>query len=569
MPLTSQNRLPQDSPRRPGLLNQRRERVPHPGGSLTATWVGSTKSHTRRFSHLHSKLAPRPFTLTLLTLTLSLTACKPVGPNYQRPQYTPPPVYKETGASTVVPPPANGTWTTAAPSDGMLRGKWWEIYNDPQLNQYEERIASQNQSLRAQLETYYAAREQVRIARAAYSPAFSVGPNYAHDKLSIHRPLAVGSAPQNNYNDFQLEGQASWEPDFWGLIRRNVESVRAAAQASAADLANVDLSLHAELAEDYFNLRGLDTQAQLLQSDIKDLTNQLDLTKRRLTGGIGTGVDVAQAQTQLDATRAQLVDIGIARQEFEHAIGTIAYYHLNEFTIPPSPLSSVEAMSGSSTDQNSPTKPSNSAGPTNVEPPSIPLGLPSQLLERRPDISAAERRAQQSNALIGVAVAAFYPSITLSGGGGFESTHIGNFIQGPSSLWSLGAQASQLLIDGGRRRAVADQARDQFEASAANYKNTVVLAFQEVEDKLSDLRQLEQEEAAEKAAVTDAQHSFNISQTRYKGGVTTYLEVITAETTLIQNQRTEANLKSQRFEKSVELVRALGGSWDTTQLPHP
>ena len=513
----------------------------------------------------------------LLTLALSLSACKPVGPNYQRPQYTPPPAYKETGASTVsVPPPAppsNGAaWQTANPSDGMLRGKWWEIYNDPQLNQYEERIAGENQSLHSQLETYYAAREQVRIARAAFYPSFSVGPAYSHDKLSIHRPLAIGSEPQNNYNDLQLEGQASWEPDFWGLIRRNVESAKAAAQASAADLANVDLSLHAELAEDYFNLRGLDSQKQLLESDIKDLVNQLDLTKRRLAGGIGTGVDVAQAQTQLDTTRAQLIDVNIARQEFEHAIGTIAYYHLNEFNIPPSPLSSVKSMNGSSTDKNvsdqgGSARPSATAGPTDVQPPTVPLGLPSQLLERRPDISAAERRAQQSNALIGVAVAAFYPNITLSGGGGFESTHIGDFIQGPSTLWSLGAQASQLLIDGGRRRAVTDQARDQFEASAANYKNTVVLAFQEVEDKLSDIRTLEQEEMAEQAAVADAQRNFNISSTRYKGGVTTYLEVLTAETTLIQNQRTEANLKSQRFEKSVELIRALGGSWDTTQLP--
>ena len=559
-------RVPHISTLRRGISLKRIKWVPQPSRSLTARRLELTNPRINVFLMSRSTL-----TLALLTLSLFLSACKPVGPNYQRPQYTPPSAYKETGASTVAVPPPTGTWTAANPSDGMLRGKWWEIYNDPQLNQYEDRIAGQNQSLHSALETYYAARENVRIARAAFSPTFSAGPGFSHDKLSQHRPLAIGSAPENNYNDLTLEGQASWEPDFWGLIRRNVESNQAAAQASAADLANVDLSLHAELAEDYFNLRGLDTQAQLLQSDIRDLTNQLDLTKRRQAGGIGTGVDVAQAQTQLDTTKAQLVDIGIARQEYEHAIGTIAYYHLNEFSIPPSPLSSVEAINGGTTDQNSTTTPSTtgptSAGLINAEPPTIPLGLPSQLLERRPDIASAERHAQQANALIGVAVAAFYPSIQLSGGGGFESTHIGNFIQGPSALWSLGAQATQLLIDGGRRRAVTDQARDNFEAQAANYKNTVVLAFQEVEDKLSDLRQLEQEEAAEKAAVSDAQRSFNISTTRYKGGVTTYLEVITAETTLIQNQRTEANLKSQRFEKSVELIRALGGSWDTTQLP--
>ncbi len=489
------------------------------------------------------------FTLTLLTLSFS--GCKPVGPNYQKPVYTAPPAYKETGGSTVTsstaqppPNPANGSWTPASPSDGMLRGKWWEVFNDPFLNQLEDRVTTENPSLHAQYETYQAAREQVRIVRSQYSPRLSVGPSVAHDKLSTHRPLAVPGAG-SNFNDLQLEGQASWEPDFWGRIRRSVESAAAAAQASAADVANTDLILHAELAEDYFNLRGLDTQRQLLESDLKDLTNQLDLTKRRLTGGVATGVDVAQAQTQLDATQAQLVDLNIARSEYEHAIGTIAYRSLPDFSIPVHPL--------------------DPAG--NVELPTIPTGLPSQLLERRPDISAAERRAQQANAQIGVAIAAFYPTITLSGAGGFESTHIGTWLQGPAALWTLGGQASELLLDGGLRRATTAQARDTYEAYASTYKNTVIVAFQEVEDKLSDLRTLEQEQAAEQAAVADAQNSLNISNTRYKGGVTTYLEVLTAETTLIQNQRTEANLKAQRFAKTVELIRALGGGWDTTQLP--
>ena len=542
--------------------------VPHARRSLTAPRVGSTKAQISSPSVPHiSPLRCAATSVAILALTLALTACQPAGPNYQRPTYNPPATYKETGASNVtVPPPTpnNGAWNSANPSDGMLRGKWWEVYHDTRLNQLEERVSTENQSLHSALETYLAAREQVRIARAAYSPAFSAGPGYSHDKLSSHRPLAIGTNPQINYNDLTLEGQASWEPDFWGLIRRTVESSHAAAQASAADLANVDLSLHAELAEDYFNLRGLDTQAQLLQSDLDDLTNQLDLTKRRFAGGIGTGSDVAQAQTQLDTTRAQLIDVGVARQEYEHAIGALAYVNLPDFSIPPSPLAPARAPGQNA----SPATPQLTSAPASIlEPPTIPLGLPSQLLERRPDIAAAERRAQQANALIGVAVAAFYPTITLTGGGGFESSHIGNFIQGPSALWSLGASATQLLIDGGRRRAVTAQARDNFEASASNYKNTVVLAFQEVEDKLSDLRTLEQEQSAEQAAVTDAQRSFDISNIRYKGGVTTYLEVLTAETTLIQNQRTEANLKSQRFEKSVELIRSLGGGWDTTQLP--
>jgi NodT family efflux transporter outer membrane factor (OMF) lipoprotein len=342
-----------------------------------------------------------------------------------------------------------------------------------------------------------------------------------------------------------LAGQASWEPDFWGQIRRTVESARAAAQASNADMANVELSLESELAEDYFDLRGLDLQKQLLDKDIQDLTNQLDLTKRRLKGGIGTEQDVAFAQTQLDTTRAQLIDVGIARAEFEHAIGTIAEYKLPNFSIAPNPL------------------PLDS----DHELPQVPLGVPSQLLQRRPDIAGAERRAAQSNAQIGVAISAFYPTISLGGTGGFESTHGGTWIQGPSSLWSLGAQASELLIDGGKRKAVTRQARDTFEASASFYKNVVFLAFNEVEDKLSDLRILEQEEIAERAAVADAQHSLDVSNKRYKGGATDYLEVLTAETTLIQNQRTQATLVSRQFASSVELIRSLGGGWDASQIP--
>jgi len=527
--------------------------VPHPWRSFIATRVGLTETPTSpprvpQVSFLRPGIATPKLSLALtlfFTLTLSLSGCKPVGPDYQRPTYTAPPIYKETGASNVSvppPPPPAGGWQPASPSDGMLRGKWWEIYNDPQLNALEERIAIYNQGLHSALETYLAAREQVRIARADYSPTLSAGPGFTHNKISAHRPLVSDFSTRSNYNDITLEGQASWEPDFWGKIRRNVESANAAAQASAADMANTDLSMHAQMAEAYFELRGLDTQKQLLESNIKDLTDQLDLTKRRLAGGVATGVDVAQAQTQLDTTKAQLVDVGVARAEYEHAVGTIADIKLPGFSIPFSPLNDAAL-------------------------PVVPLGVPSQLLQRRPDIAAAERRAQQANAQIGVAVAAFYPTLTLGGTGGFESTHIGDWIQGPSALWSLGAQATQLLLDGGRRHAVTAQSRDYFEASASNYKGAVFLAFNEVEDKLSDLRILEEEEIAEQAAVADAQASLNLSNTRYKGGVTTYLEVLTAETTLIQNQRTEATLKSQRFAKTVELIRALGGGWDVSQLP--
>jgi NodT family efflux transporter outer membrane factor (OMF) lipoprotein len=522
----SQKWVPQVSTLRPGLDNLR---VPHPWRSFIATRVG------------------------LATAALAvITGCKPVGPDYQRPVYVTPPIYKETGATNVTvpppPPPNGGGWQPASPSDGMLKGKWWEIYNDPQLNKLEERIAAVNQGLHQALETYLAAREQVKIARSAYSPTLSAGPGASRDRTSVNRPL--NSYTHTDYTDLTLEGQASWEPDFWGQIRRTVESARAAAQASNADMANVELSLESEMAEDYFDLRGLDLQKQLLEKDIQDLTNQIDLTKRRLAGGIGTESDVAQAQTQLDSTRAQLIDVGIARAEYEHAVGSIADYKLPYFSIPATPLS-LEA----------------DAAKPDSDLPKVPLGVPSQLLQRRPDIAAAERRAAQANAQIGVAVSAFYPNITLGGSGGFESTHGGTWIQGPSALWSLGAQATQLLIDGGKRKATTNQARDQFEASASNYKGVVFLAFNEVEDKLSDLRILEQEEVAERAAVADAQHSLDISNQRYKGGATNYLEVLTAEATLIQNQRTQATLRSRRYASSIELIRSLGGGWDASQIP--
>jgi len=515
--------------------------------------VGFPRSQPNRVPQI-SLLGPG--ILATAALLVVLSGCKPVGPDYQRPVYVTPPIYKETGASNVTvpppPPPTGGGWQPASPSDGMLKGKWWEIYNDPQLNKLEERIAAVNQGLHQALETYLAAREQVKIARSAFSPTLTAGPGFSHDKISAHRPLIV---PGDNgvitqYNDLTLEGQASWEPDFWGQIRRTVEGARAAAQASNADMANVELSLESEMAEDYFNLRGLDLQKQLLDKDIEDLTNQLDLTKRRLAGGIGTESDVAQAQTQLDTTRAQLIDVGVARAEYEHAVGSIADYKLPYFSIPPTPLALEPDAAKPDSDL-----------------PKVPLGVPSQLLQRRPDIAAAERRAAQANAQIGVAVSAFYPTISLTGGGGFESTHGGTWIQGPSSLWSLGAQATQLLLDGGKRRAVTNQARDQFEASASGYKGVVFLAFNEVEDKLSDLRILEQEEMAERAAVADAQHSLDISNKRYKGGATTYLEVLTAEATLIQNQRTQATLRSRRYASSIELIRSLGGGWDASQIP--
>jgi NodT family efflux transporter outer membrane factor (OMF) lipoprotein len=480
----------------------------------------------------------------VLSAITFLTGCKPVGPNYNKPTFTAPSNYKETGAPSVTPPPSpvDGAWKPASPSDGMLRGKWWEIYNDPQLNQLEERIATNNQQLRQAMETYLAARDQIAVVRSNLFPTISAGPSVTHYSQSKHRPLVQpGSGSKSSYNDLVLGGQAGWEPDFWGKIRRTVESARETAQASAADMANVDLSLQAELAADYFQLRGLDSQIQLLKQTVTDLERQLDLTQRRLKGGVATDVDVAQAQTQLETFRAQLVDVSVARAQFEHAIGTIAEYSLPDFTIPFSPLD--EKL------------------------PQIPVGVPSQLLERRPDIASVERRTAAANEQIGIAISAYYPTISLSGTGGFESTHGGTWLQGPSALWSLGAQASELLFDAGQRHALTDQARHQYEAQAAAYRNTIFLAFQDVEDNLSQLRILNDETTVEQRAVASAQRSLDLSNRRYKGGVTTYLEVLTAETALISNERTLTDLETRQFAASVQLVRALGGGWDVSQLP--
>jgi NodT family efflux transporter outer membrane factor (OMF) lipoprotein len=485
----------------------------------------------------------------LLALTL-LVGCKPVGPNYSRPGYDAPAAYKETGATTVVQPPpapAGGSWQPASPSDGMLRGKWWEIYQDPQLNRLEDRIAAENPTLRQSLETYLAAHDQVRTARAAFYPTFSAGAGATREKVSANGP-SYSSTKSTTYSDFSLTGQASWEPDFWGRIRRTVEAARENAQASAADAAGVDLSLHAEMAADYFQLRGLDAEIVLLNSTVTDLENQLDLTQRRLAGGIGTEADVAQARTQLETVRAQRVDVGVARTQYEHAIGTIANLKLSEFSIPFSPLVQSVQSSG-------------------LALPKVPVGVPSQLLERRPDIAAAERRAAAANAQIGIAISAFYPNINLTGTGGLESEHTGSWIEGPSALWSLGAQATELLFDAGQRHALTDAARHTYEAQAAAYRSTVLNAFNDVEDQLSGLRILEQESTVEQRAVDAAQHSYDISNQRYKGGVTSYLEVLTAEATLIQNQRTAIDLQTRQFVSSVGLVRSLGGGWDASQLP--
>ena len=460
-----------------------------------------------------------------------------VGPNYKRPSAPAPPAFKE-----AAPPPSipNGTWKQAQPSDQALRGKWWEIYNDPQLNALEEKVAISNQTLKAATEQYFSARATVQIARANYFPTLGVGSAISRQQLSENRPTAVPGS-KSLYSDFSLAGQAGWEPDLWGKVRRTVEGARANAQASAADLANVELSIRAELAQDYFELRGLDLQKQLLDNTVVSFSDYLDLTKTRFKGGVATDSDVALAETQLESTRAQDIDIGVARAQFEHAIATLTGEPASSFSLAQTPL--------------------------NLALPQVPTGLPSELLERRPDIAGMERRTDAANAQIGVAISAYYPNITLTGAGGFESGNPGTWIQGPSALWSLGASASELLFDAGRRHAVTEQARDNYEATVANYRQNVLTAFQEVEDNLAALRFLDQESVTQAAAVAAAQRSLQISTSRYKQGLVDYLEVLTAQTALLTNQRTQADITTRQFAANVQLIKALGGGWDTTQLP--
>ena len=466
--------------------------------------------------------------LTVAGSILLLSGCM-VGPKYVQPTVQPPPpAFKET--------PSN--WSQASPQDQLPKGKWWEIYGDPQLNSLEETIAVSNQNLKVAYQQYMSARDLVRQARSQLFPTVAVQPSGSRNQLSQNR---VVSTSKTNYSDIVLPAELSYEVDLWGQVRRTIEANRENAQASAADLENVSLSLHSELAFDYFSLRGLDLQKQLLDDTVLDFEKALQLTQARYHGGVASDVDVAQAETQLETTRAQDIETGVARAQFEHAVAVLTGQTASTFSIAYSPLT--------------------------ASPPQIPLGLPSELLERRPDIAAAERRVASANAQIGIAIAAYYPQIALSASVGLESTAIETLFQGPSTLWSVGGSAFETVLDGGRRRAVTQQARDNHAATVASYRENVLEAFQQVEDNLAALRLLDQELATQQVAVASARRSVDLSTARYKRGITTYLEVLTAQSIALSDERTAADLMTRRMTASVQLVKALGGGWDRIQLP--
>ena len=452
-----------------------------------------------------------------------------VGPRYSRPSAPVPDAYKET-------PP---NWKPAQPSDQALRGKWWEIYQDPRLNALEEKINVSNQSLKASQAQFEQARATVRYNRADLYPTVTAGVSATRERLSKNRPLGQFSGGITT-NDLVIPVDMSYEPDVWGRVRRTVEAARANAQASAADLQTVSLSLHAELAMDYFQARELDAEAQLLDSTVSGYEKALQLTENRYKGGIASQVDVAQAQTQLETTRAQSINLQVARAQLEHAMAVLIGEPASAFSLPVTPL--------------------------NVSPPVIPPGLPSELLERRPDVAAAERRMAAANAQIGVAKAAYFPLFNLVPSAGFESTTITNWLSGPSGFASVGASAVVTAFDVGRRRAASDQARAAYDQSVANYRENVLTAYKEVEDNLAALRILENEASTQGAAVAAAEHSLSLSNNRYKGGVATYLEVITAQTAALSDERVAVQITGTRMVDSVLLIKALGGGWDAASL---
>jgi len=468
--------------------------------------------------------------LILLFAGLLLTACK-VGPKYRTPSTAVPPVFKEN-------PPdyfkESGVFKEAIPQDALLRGEWWTIFGDPCLNELAQQVRVSNQTIAAAEAQYRAALAAIGVARADLFPTVTGGLT-AVDARSPSNRVVGQTGVGGTGTFFQLPFLMSYEVDLWGRIRNTISANKDLAEASAADLESIRLSMIAELAADYFQLRGLDLQEQLLRASVIAFEQALELTTNRYNQGIASGVDVAQAQTQLETTRAQLIDLGVARAQFEHAIAMLTGR-------PPAEL--------------------NIAAVTDVfEPPAIPVGLPSDLLQRRPDIAAAERRVAAANADIGVAKAAYFPSITFNGAAGTEGSQIANLLQMPNRFWSIGATLVQTIFDAGRRKSTVEGTEANYDLTVANYRQTVLTAFQQVEDNLAALRILAQEQRQQNLATTAAQRSLDLTFNRYRGGITTYIDVIVAQNALLANQRAEIIVRTTRMTSSVLLIKALGGVW--------
>jgi NodT family efflux transporter outer membrane factor (OMF) lipoprotein len=467
--------------------------------------------------------------LLLLSGLLSFAGCT-VGPKYHQPSVPTPPAYKEMA-----------NWKTAQPSDQKLGGNWWEIFQDPQLNALEQQVNVSNQNLKAAVAQFQQARAALRYVRADYYPTLTADPSATRQKYSTNRAPHSTFFNGVTFNDFTFPLELSYQTNAWGRVSQNVQSFRAQAQASAADLAVVNLSMQADLAIDYFAARTLDAEETLLRNTVVQYENALHLNEDLYQGGLASEVEVEQARTILETTRAQMIDVGVARAQYEHAVAVLIGRPPAEFSLPPLPVT--------------------------TPPPPIPVGIPSELLERRPDIAAAERLIASANAQIGLQETAYYPLVNIVAAGGFDSGTITTLFQGPSAIWSVGAAAAFTVFDAGRRRAGVDEAKASYDSSVASYRQTVLTAFQQVEDNLSGLRILEHEAGVQATAVEAAERSLALSQTRYEGGVTSYLEVITAQNAALSDEVTAVNVLGRRMASAVLLIQALGGGWDKSSLP--
>ncbi len=454
--------------------------------------------------------------------SLLLGACS-LAPPYQKPTFATPTSFKEAGP-----------WETAAPSDQIDRGEWWRDYGDTTLDDFEGRIDAANPDLAAAAERYALARGFVDEAASGLFPRVDATVSSTHNRQSDHRPLRSSSQP-DEYKDNLLGAQLGYELDLWGRVRNLVAASRANAQASAADLASVRLSLHAELADDYISLRGLDAQLKLLDDTVAAYQQALKLTTNRFEGGISSGLDVSRAQTQLDNALALRTEVHAQRALSEHAIASLVGTPASSFTLP------VEL--------------------TQLAIPAVPRELPSTLLERRPDVAAAERRAAAANAQIGVTRAAFFPSISLTATGGYENTGGAGWLTAPNTFWSIGPRISLPIFDAGLRSAREKEAFAIFNEASDRYRSVALIAFQQVEDNLALLHLLGDEEKNESAAVESSQRTLNLALDRYRNGAISYLDVVESQTAALQAQRTELVLRDRQLRASVGLVRALGGGW--------
>ena len=489
----------------------------------------------------HSIRPTRQASAAYIALLCALLAGCNVGPKYHPPAIKAPPAFKE--------PPAQfkevDGWNVAQPQDAALRGKWWEIYNEPYLNALEEQLNIDNQNIRQAFENFMEARALVREARSQYFPTVTVGGSYTRSQASSNVKSAsstsTGTSSGQQTQLFSLPADISWEPDLWGKVRNAVHASQYQAQLSAADLENERLTEQASLAEFFFEIRGQDALQKLLNETVEADRKALQIARARYDTGVDDQISVVEAQTTLDSAQSAAINLGIARAQYEHAIATLIGKPASAFSIP------VEAKTSA--------------------PPPIPIGLPSQLLERRPDIAAAERNMAAANAQIRVAYAAYYPVLTLSATGGLESSALKNLMSASSRFWSVGPSISETVYDGGLRRATVNQHIATYNANVAAYRQSVLTAFQQVEDSLATVRILSQQILRQQEAVDSSQTFLKLELGRYETGIDPYIDVVTAQITLLTNQQSRTNLQVQQMTASVQLIEALGGGWDKSQLP--